>query len=52
MACTATYAIFITIPQYWLQMWTESGLSSTKYYVSGYLLIAFMAWASTSMQMW
>ncbi|KAK8006062.1 ABC transporter [Apiospora marii] len=52
VACTATYAFFITIPQYWLQMWTESGGASTTFYASGYLFIAFMAWASTSMQMW
>ncbi|KAK7978424.1 hypothetical protein PG988_005914 [Apiospora saccharicola] len=52
VASTATYALFITIPQYWLQMWTESGGANTAYYVSGYLVIAFMAWASTSMQMW
>ncbi|KAK8134988.1 hypothetical protein PG984_007000 [Apiospora sp. TS-2023a] len=52
VACTATYALFITIPQYWLQMWTESGGTNTAYYVSGHLFIAFMAWASTSMQMW
>ena len=52
IACTASYAFFITIPQYWLQIWTESVGPSTTFYVSGYMFIAFMAWASTSMQMW
>ncbi|KAI1150041.1 ABC transporter-like protein [Nemania diffusa] len=52
IANTAVYSFFITIPQYWLQLWTEVGGRSTWFYVSGYLFQSFMSWAITSIQMW
>ncbi|KAI8946261.1 putative ABC transporter [Xylaria longipes] len=52
VACTAAYGFFITIPQYWLQLWTEAGHGHTGLYTCGFLLISFFSWLSTSIQMW
>ncbi|KAI1121698.1 putative ABC transporter [Nemania abortiva] len=49
---TSVYAFFITIPQYWLQLWTEVGGNSTGFYITGYLFLSFMSWLSTSIQVW
>jgi ATP-binding cassette subfamily C (CFTR/MRP) protein 1 len=49
---TVLYAFFITIPQYWLQLWTESGGRNTAFYVGGFLFLSTMSWISTSAQMW
>ncbi|RYC57964.1 hypothetical protein CHU98_g8256 [Xylaria longipes] len=46
------YGFFITIPQYWLQLWTEAGHGHTGLYTCGFLLISFFSWLSTSIQMW
>ena len=32
ITCTASFAFFITIPQYWLQLWTESSGSNTVFF--------------------
>ncbi|KAK8079416.1 ABC transporter [Apiospora hydei] len=50
-SCTA-YSFFITSPQYWLKMWTESGSVNQTGYILGFLLQGFLAWASTSVLMW
>jgi ATP-binding cassette subfamily C (CFTR/MRP) protein 1 len=52
VTCTAWYASFSTIPQYWLQLWTESSGNNTGFYIGGFLFLAFMSWISTSTQMW
>jgi ATP-binding cassette subfamily C (CFTR/MRP) protein 1 len=52
VTCTALYAFFSTIPQYWLQLWTESSGDNTGLYIVGFLFLAFMSWISTSAQMW
>lgn len=52
ITCTATYSFFITIPQYYLQVWTNSSGSSTVSYVFGFLFLSFVSWISTSSQMW
>ncbi|KAF2721401.1 putative ABC transporter [Polychaeton citri CBS 116435] len=49
---TGLYAFFITIPQYWLRLWTEVGSRNTAFYVSGFLFLSTMSWMSTSIQMW
>ncbi|ATZ47318.1 hypothetical protein BCIN_02g06110 [Botrytis cinerea B05.10] len=51
IACTGTYAFFITIPQYYLQFWTESSSGNTLFWVLGFLFLSFMAWITTSIQM-
>lgn len=52
VTCTATYAFFITFPQYWLQLWTESSTKNNRFYIGGFLFLSFMSWTLTSMQMW
>ena len=52
VAVTASCTLFMTIPQYWLQLWTELGGSNTRFYVFGFLFMSAIAWASTSTQMW
>ncbi|KAJ8131478.1 hypothetical protein O1611_g2147 [Lasiodiplodia mahajangana] len=52
VATTSVYAFFITIPQYWLQLWTEFGGKNTGFYITGYLFLSFMSWSSTSLQVW
>ncbi|TVY43016.1 ABC transporter [Lachnellula occidentalis] len=49
---TASYSFFITIPQYWLQLWTESSGSHTVFYTCGFLFLSFMSWTATNGIMW
>lgn len=51
-SCTASYSFFITIPQYWLQLWTESNGRNSVFYICGFLLLSTMSWTSTSVMMW
>lgn len=51
--CTASYSFFITIPQYWLGLWTgEHQSRSVLFFVCGYLLLSLISWASTNGTMW
>lgn len=50
--CTASYSVFITIPQYWLQRWTEAPASQTNFYIGGYLILSLFAWTATNGSMW
>ncbi|KAH8684429.1 putative ABC transporter [Tricladium varicosporioides] len=50
--CTSSHAFFITIPQYWLQLWTESTYGSYVFYISGFLLLSAISWTSASGIMW
>ncbi|KAI0129811.1 putative ABC transporter [Xylariales sp. AK1849] len=52
VGCTSIHSFFITFPQYWLQMWTESDGTSIAFYTTGYLFLSFMSWLSTSFQAW
>ncbi|PNP80349.1 hypothetical protein FNYG_05948 [Fusarium nygamai] len=52
LACTASYSLFVTFPQYWLQKWTEAPASQTRFYIGGYLILSLLAWASTNGSMW
>ncbi|KAI1009685.1 hypothetical protein LB504_003025 [Fusarium proliferatum] len=52
LTCTASYSFFVTFPQYWLQKWTESPGSQTKFYIGGYLIISLLAWTATNGSMW
>ncbi|KAM3427341.1 hypothetical protein NHJ13734_009013 [Beauveria thailandica] len=49
---TFIYAFFITIPQWWLKLWTEAAGNSNSFYLSGFLVVSFLSWALTSAQMW
>ncbi|WKT45217.1 AAA ATPase domain [Fusarium oxysporum f. sp. vasinfectum] len=48
LTCTASYSFFVIFPQYWLQKWTESPGSQTKFYIGGYLILSLLAWAATN----
>ncbi|KAH7327434.1 P-loop containing nucleoside triphosphate hydrolase protein [Rhexocercosporidium sp. MPI-PUGE-AT-0058] len=52
MCFAALYSFFITFSQFWLKWWTESRLEQTWFYMGGYLVIAFIAWLSTTCQAW
>ncbi|KAK0640764.1 P-loop containing nucleoside triphosphate hydrolase protein [Cercophora newfieldiana] len=52
LSCTFSYSFFVTFPQYWLQKWTEAPVSQTWFYVGGYLILSFLAWAATNGSMW
>ncbi|KAM3441708.1 hypothetical protein MY4824_001486 [Beauveria thailandica] len=49
---TFIYAFFITIPQWWLKLWTEAAGNSNSFYLLGFLVVSFLSWALTSAQMW
>ncbi|KUJ08206.1 putative ABC transporter [Mollisia scopiformis] len=52
IALTSSYSFFSTIPQYWLQLWTEDKGGHTVFYTCGLLLLALAAWSITSVMMW
>ncbi|CAG8955431.1 hypothetical protein HYFRA_00010296 [Hymenoscyphus fraxineus] len=52
IGCGASFGFFITIPQYWLQMWTESSDNTSLFYIVGFLLLSIMSWTSTNGIMW
>lgn len=51
VSCAAAYSFFLAFTQYWLKWWTESPPGHTWFYMAGYLLIAFIAWSTTSAMM-
>ncbi|KAK0641279.1 ABC transporter type 1, transmembrane domain-containing protein [Cercophora newfieldiana] len=46
------HTFFVTIPQYWLELWTDSSGQDTAFYVCGILLLAFLSWTTTNGIMW
>ncbi|KAK9424055.1 putative ABC transporter [Seiridium unicorne] len=52
LTCVSIYSFCNTIPQYWLQLWTESDQKHTAVYVGGYLFLSAVSWISTSTQAW
>ncbi|EMR63296.1 putative multidrug resistance protein [Eutypa lata UCREL1] len=48
VACTVLYSFFITIPQYWLKLWTESDQNQEWLFIGGYVILNFSAWVSTN----
>ncbi|ETS86194.1 hypothetical protein PFICI_00022 [Pestalotiopsis fici W106-1] len=49
---TSIYSFCITMPQYWLRLWTEVGNSTTTYYIMGYICFSVVSWVTTSAQAW
>ncbi|KAK3903084.1 ABC transporter type 1, transmembrane domain-containing protein [Staphylotrichum tortipilum] len=49
---TASYSLFITLPQHWLKLWTEPGGQSQGFYVCGFIILSLMSWISTNGTMW
>ncbi|KAI1382387.1 ABC transporter [Hypoxylon crocopeplum] len=52
VACTAIYSFFITFPQYWLKLWTESGSNNDWLFIGGYIGLFLIAWVTTNGLMW
>ena len=48
----AAYAFFVSMPQLWLQLWTESEGADTWYYIAGFLALCICALASTHGTIW
>ncbi|KAJ3496303.1 hypothetical protein NLG97_g2757 [Lecanicillium saksenae] len=46
------YAMFNTIPTYWIKYWADKDRSNTAIFAIGYVFFAFMAWIGTSIHMW
>lgn len=46
--CCALCSFFMTIPSFWLKVWTESSQPSTVFYTSVYAAILLAAWLSTN----
>lgn len=41
------YSFFNTYTQFWLNLWTDSGSTNTIFYMTGYMLLLVLAYAST-----
>ncbi|KAJ8127367.1 hypothetical protein O1611_g6267 [Lasiodiplodia mahajangana] len=48
----AAYAFFVSVPQLWLKMWTESQGNNAGYYIMGFLLLCILALVSTHGTIW
>ncbi|KAH8596734.1 putative ABC transporter [Bisporella sp. PMI_857] len=52
VSSTASYSFFIIVPQYWLQVWTESSNKGSSLYIYGFILLPIISWSSTNGIMW
>ncbi|POR33871.1 Uncharacterized protein TPAR_05931 [Tolypocladium paradoxum] len=52
VCCTASSAIFVTVPHYWIKWWIEGGTNHSIYYLVGYIMLALVAWTSANGTMW
>lgn len=43
----ASYSFFNTFTHYWLKMWTDTGSSNTALYMTGYMILLTISYAST-----
>lgn len=43
----ATYSFFNTFTHYWLKMWTDTGSKNTTLYMTGYMVLLMLAYATT-----
>jgi len=49
---TVPHTFFVTIPQYWLELWTDSSGENTAFFICGFLFLSFMSWTTTNGIMW
>ncbi|KAI1805949.1 P-loop containing nucleoside triphosphate hydrolase protein [Daldinia bambusicola] len=47
-----TCSFFVTFPQYWLKLWTDSRSSNEWLFIGGYVALYLIAWISTNGIMW
>ncbi|KAI1135027.1 ABC transporter [Hypoxylon sp. FL0543] len=52
VACTALCSSFVTFPQYWLKLWTDSSSTNDWAFIGGYIGLYLIAWVSTNGIMW
>ncbi|KAI0846774.1 P-loop containing nucleoside triphosphate hydrolase protein [Daldinia vernicosa] len=52
VTCTASCSFFVTFPQYWLKLWTDSRSSNEWIFIGGYIALYLIAWISTNGIMW
>ncbi|KAL2070754.1 hypothetical protein VTL71DRAFT_13780 [Oculimacula yallundae] len=52
VATAISYLFFIIVPQYWLELWTDSSGKGTTFYILGFMFLSIMSWVSTSIQAW
>ncbi|KAI1414778.1 ABC transporter [Hypoxylon sp. FL1857] len=52
VACTALCSSFVTLPQYWLKLWTDSSSSNDWFFIGGYIVLYLIAWIGTNGIMW
>ncbi|KAI1383398.1 ABC transporter [Hypoxylon trugodes] len=52
LICNASCSFFVTFPQYWLKMWTDSKSNDEWIYIGGYIALALISWFSTNGIMW
>ncbi|KAK4233232.1 P-loop containing nucleoside triphosphate hydrolase protein [Achaetomium macrosporum] len=50
-SCTVSYSLFVTLPQHWLKLWTESS-GHGYFYMCGFMCLSLISWASTNGTMW
>lgn len=50
--CVALHTFFITFPQYWLKMWTDSSSSDNWLFIGVYIALNVMAWVFTMGNVW
>jgi len=48
----AICSLFMVIPQYWLQLWTDSSDGDSLFWIYGFMLLAVIAWLATNGIMW
>ncbi|KAL7629149.1 hypothetical protein AAE478_000668 [Parahypoxylon ruwenzoriense] len=48
MTCNASYSFFITFPQYWIKVWTDSNSRNDWLFIGGYIALNLVAWISTN----
>ncbi|KAF3061093.1 Multidrug resistance-associated protein 1 [Daldinia childiae] len=52
VTCIASCSFFVTFPQYWLKLWTDSRSSNEWFFIGGYITLNLIAWVSTNGIMW
>ncbi|OTB18548.1 hypothetical protein K445DRAFT_315377 [Daldinia sp. EC12] len=52
VASITSTSFFVTFPQYWLKLWTDSRSNNEWIFIGGYIALYLIAWISTNGIMW
>ncbi|KAI2473576.1 ABC transporter [Annulohypoxylon bovei var. microspora] len=52
VACIASTSFFVTFPQYWVKIWTDSRSNDDWFFIGVYITLNFIAWVSTNGHAW